>query len=180
MVSMDPFTISTGIAGFLSLTIEIGIAIGKYISNVKSAEKEAQDLLTEVQALQRVLEQLVSFLRGEEAKKISFDETAVLFSVIGSYQGNIQYLYKKLVKVEKSKHSSKFDHLLQRGRWPFQKEECQQLVNTLHRYAQIFEFSLRISNWFAFVPMRLLIIYYIYADQFIYSIVIFSQRHPRI
>ncbi|KAI5810839.1 hypothetical protein BZA77DRAFT_347519 [Pyronema omphalodes] len=144
--SMDPFSVSTGIAGFLSLTIQIGVAIGKYVSDVKSAEKEAQDLYTEIQSLQGVLEQLVGFLRGEETKKISFDDNAVFFSVIGSCQSIIEDLYKKLVKVGISKHSSKFDHLMQRGKWPFQKEECQQLVNTLHRYARIFEFSLHVSN----------------------------------
>lgn len=157
---MDPFTISTGITGFLSLTIEIGTAIGKYISGVKSAEKEAHDLLTEFQALQRILEQLVRFLQGDEAKNVSSDDSYA-FSMISSCQSNVEYLHKKLVQLEKPNHGGKLDYLWQRGTWPFQKDECQQLVNTLHRFAQMFEFSLLISNWFASVPVHLSITLYI-------------------
>jgi hypothetical protein len=38
---MDPFSISTGVAGFLSLAIELTEIIGGYIGDVKSAPEDA-------------------------------------------------------------------------------------------------------------------------------------------
>jgi hypothetical protein len=93
---MDPFTISTGVAGFLSLTIEIIKILNDYASGVSSATKEASDLLAEANALKPVLEQLVEVLRSEEAQQVPFDKNAVLYSTITLCQAKIEGLYKKL------------------------------------------------------------------------------------
>jgi len=37
--------------------------------------------------------------------------------------------------------------LLQRLKWPFEKDECVELVEVLHRCSQTFTFSLTIENW---------------------------------
>ncbi|CCX04765.1 Protein of unknown function [Pyronema omphalodes CBS 100304] len=79
---MDPFTIATGLAGLLSLAIEISGILSGYIGASKSAPKEVHDLLVKVSALQQVLEQLIVFLRSEEARQVSFNKTSVLLSVI--------------------------------------------------------------------------------------------------
>jgi hypothetical protein len=51
---MDPFTISTGVAGFLSLSIELIGILNDYMTSVNSAPKEANDLLIEITALKLV------------------------------------------------------------------------------------------------------------------------------
>jgi hypothetical protein len=53
---MDPISISIGVAGFLSLTLEIINILSNYVSNVKSAPEEANGLLREITALKVVLE----------------------------------------------------------------------------------------------------------------------------
>lgn len=62
---MDPWGISTGVAGFLSLAIEITKILRAYISDAKNALEDANKLLMGVISL----EQLVKFLR-EDAKAL--------------------------------------------------------------------------------------------------------------
>jgi hypothetical protein len=45
---MDPLSISVGVAGFLSLAMEISKILAAYVGDVKSAPEEAHSLLTEV------------------------------------------------------------------------------------------------------------------------------------
>jgi hypothetical protein len=54
--AMDAFTISTGVAGFLSLALEISKILKAYVDGVKSAPEEARNLLVEVTALCHALE----------------------------------------------------------------------------------------------------------------------------
>jgi hypothetical protein len=73
---MDAFTISTGVAGFLSLALEISKILKAYIGGVKSAPEEARNLLVEVTALCHALEQLIQFLRKDYNG--NFAETSAL------------------------------------------------------------------------------------------------------
>jgi hypothetical protein len=91
---MDPFTVSTGVAGFLSLAIEITKILSTYISDVKSAPEDAKTLLAEVTALCSVLEDLVKFLRYDF--KGNFTPTSTLYAAILACQKEIQNLSKKL------------------------------------------------------------------------------------
>jgi hypothetical protein len=143
---MDPFTISTGVAGFLSLAIEIISILNGYIGDVNSAPKDANELLAEINALKLVLEQLIRFLRSDEAKKVKFDDTAILCTAIQACQAKIEDLYKTLRGLEKTK-DNKVRGIIERPKWPFRKEECQRIVEELHRFARTFEFSLSVSNW---------------------------------
>jgi hypothetical protein len=74
--AMDAFTISTGVAGFLSLALEISKILKAYIGGVKSAPEEARNLLVEVTALCHALEQLIQFLRKDYNG--NFAETSAL------------------------------------------------------------------------------------------------------
>jgi nucleoid-associated protein YejK len=123
---MDPFTISTGVAGLLSLSMEIVTVLSGYISDVNSAAKQAQDLPTELTALQAILQQLDKFLCSDEGKQVSFDESAILFSVIKACEDNIRYLYTKLVKFNQ-RTEGKTKNFFARAKWPLHKDECQQL-----------------------------------------------------
>lgn len=143
---MDPFTISTGIAGFLSLTLEIIKVLNDYASGVSSATKEANNLLAEANALKPVLEQLVEFLRSEEAQQVSFDKNAVLYSTI-TLSGKIEGLYKKLRGLCTPKNGG-FGHIVERVQWPLKKDECQQIAEELRRFTTTLQFSCAVKNWF--------------------------------
>ena len=63
---MDPFSIATGLAGLLTLTADIVQVLTDYTGGVKSATKDARSVLTEVTALDHVLQQLIEFLRKDD------------------------------------------------------------------------------------------------------------------
>lgn len=64
---MDPLSAATGVAGLLSLTMQVGLTIGAYANSVKCASKGAQKLEREIQAFSSVLKQLCEFLRSKDA-----------------------------------------------------------------------------------------------------------------
>ncbi|KAF8462760.1 hypothetical protein BDZ91DRAFT_330752 [Kalaharituber pfeilii] len=137
---MDPFTIATGIAGFVPLAIEIGKILKEYISQFKEAPKDAQTILTEITALRYVLQQLTVFLRKEEINGINFHETSALCSVINICGDKIKDLHAKLTKFRAGNFKDRL-------RWPFHRQECLEVAETLHHCAQTIEFSLTITNW---------------------------------
>jgi hypothetical protein len=61
-------------------------------------------------------------------------------------KGKIEGVYKKLDKFCKPK-AGKIRILIESAKWPFKKDECQQIVEELHRFGQTFSFSLTVSNW---------------------------------
>lgn len=60
---MDPLSLSAGVAGVLSLALEMTKILTVYVSDVESAPEEARGLLIEASALCSVLDQLVNFLQ---------------------------------------------------------------------------------------------------------------------
>jgi hypothetical protein len=141
---VDPFTLATGIAGLLKLTIELTKIINEYTGSVKNAPKEAQELFKGLSALGHVLEQLNRFLCSENAKPNSFDHTCVLCFATNTCQDKLQSALRKFMKMsEGSKWSQNFERL----KWPLDKQENLHTVDTLHRCAQTFQFSLTIDGW---------------------------------
>jgi hypothetical protein len=59
---IDPFTLITGVAGLVSLAIQIMQITSDFASSVKDAADSVKDLNRELIALKTVLEQLESFL----------------------------------------------------------------------------------------------------------------------
>lgn len=146
---MDPFSVSTGLAGFLSLTIEITKVLKEYIGNVKSAKEDALTLSTELASLGFVLNQLVKFLRSNDSdlQGTCFDQTSVLHSVIAICKDKLEHVYKRLEKFHKAVTAGKLHGLFERLKWPFEKEECESAIKTLRSCSQIFSFSLSVANW---------------------------------
>lgn len=139
---MDPFTISTGIAGFLALALELVKILTEYTTTVKSAPSEAQTLLTEVVSLSQVLQQLTTFLKKPE-HNINFRDTSVLCSVVTICDAKIKNLHSKLDKFRSA------GGIRDRWKWPFQKQDCYDIAQTLHHCAQIIDLSLTISNGYS-------------------------------
>ena len=148
---IDPFTLSTGVAGVLSLTLEIGAIVHEYVSNVKNASKEARDLLIEVQTLGAVFEQLQVLLRTPEliARIPLFSPQSVLHKVIVSCSEELKDIYHRLEDsaLVQGKGKNVLARSLDRLKWPIGKTSVQDAVLRLHRFSQALTFSLTISNW---------------------------------
>ena len=141
---MDPFTISTGIRGFLSLAIELVDILTEYTNTVKPAAipSDARKLLTEVASLTQVLKQLTDFLKKPE-HDIDFRETSVLCSIVEICDVRIKNLHSKLDKFQSiGKTQGQWS-------WPFTKQECLDIAQTLQHCAETIQLSLTISNGYS-------------------------------
>lgn len=143
---MDPLSISAAVASFLGVAVQISGILQDYVSGVQSAPDEAHNLLSEVTTLSHVLQDLVKFLRGEDLKGRSFDKGSVLHIAIEVCQNPLQKLYVKLGKL-RIPSSGKIAGLVERITWPLKKDEYQQTVSELQRFAQTFQFSRVLPNW---------------------------------
>lgn len=148
----DPFSIASGIAGFLSLAMEITKILVDYTANVKSAPSDVTKMLEEVDALVEVLEQLKDFLEDNsdtisETIKNGFQENSALSTALKICKTEIEKLRRVLHKFKVRRTDKAWLDKLQRLKWPFSKEECLEITQRLNRCSQTFTFSMTISNW---------------------------------
>lgn len=141
----DPLTIATGVAGILSLTIQVAQATVKYIEGVKKAPVAVEEFRQELRALADVLKLFEEFLKVN-ALKVAFKKTSVLYTTNSLCE---QQLRKLLTKLEKNK-GGRFSQAVDRLTWPFDEKDHHRTVEDLHRYVQAFQFALNISGWYVF------------------------------
>jgi hypothetical protein len=153
---MDPLSLSASIAGLISLTIEVTKIISEYRSGFKNAPKEASELSTEVAALHHVLETVLEILINEysNSEDITFDEKNILFSIVDACEEHMNTIHTKMAKLQAAiKGAAKFPILMARLKWPFEREDCHQSIQIIHRYVQTLQVLLIASN--RYVPLHL-------------------------
>jgi hypothetical protein len=128
---MDVVSLAASVAGFLSLAVEITTVLSDFISSARSAPQEAHDLAMEVAALSYVLDALVDILDGDDVRGTTFDQKSILRSVLGACYAHVAAVGKKFSKLQSSNTVTK---IIGRISWPLKRDECQQSVQTLHRY----------------------------------------------
>ncbi|KAI5815433.1 hypothetical protein BZA77DRAFT_344906 [Pyronema omphalodes] len=146
---MDPLSLSASIAGLISLTIEVTKIISEYRSGFKNAPKEASELSTEVAALHHVLETALEILINEysNSEDTTFDEKNILFSIVDACEEHMNVIHTKMAKLQAGiKGAAKFPLLMARLKWPFEREDCQQSIQIIHRYVQTLQVLLIASN----------------------------------
>ena len=133
----DPFSIVNLLATAASLTK----AILSYVAAVKDAPKEVEKLRQSLASLVDVAEQLVDLMEDEDVKK-DFGEVSSLYNAIAEFVVTLDVLQKRL-----DKRAAKGIHkALDRLKWPFAASETQNLIDTLQKYVQVFQFGLTIQG----------------------------------
>jgi hypothetical protein len=140
---MDPLSVASGVAGLLSITIKVGMAIGEYVRSVKGASKDALKLEREIQAFSSVLEQLCEFLQSKDTDVV-FEPTSVLLIATNSCDKELSDLQKKL---EKFSYGDRTSRVLQRLSWPFTEKENRETLDAIHRWTQLYSLSLQTAGW---------------------------------
>lgn len=145
---MDPVSLSSGIAGLLTLAIQVSSVIADFAIAVKEGPKDIKELHQELLLLGEVLSQLQDFLRSEKVKGRSFDSNSVMQSAISSCKVRIERIGDKL----RPSVGGKMSRLIDRLKWPFESKEVAEMVTNLRSYTQAFQFSLTIEGWWAPQP----------------------------
>ena len=140
---MDPFTLATGIAGILSLTLEVTKIVADYTKSVKAAADESHALAVELSGLTSVLESLKKFLASDGAR-FDFQNTSVLYSTTSTCHGKLISIRSTLKKfMERSEGMMWYRRIA----WPIKRDEHKETVATLHQCMGIFQFSLSVDGW---------------------------------
>jgi Fungal N-terminal domain of STAND proteins len=141
---MDPFSIATGVAGLLSLVIQLSQITIAYTSSVSGASRSVNELQLELKSLQHVLEQLKSFLE-RQPNLGPFKDTSALLATNSFCQTKLEALLAKLEHLNKG---GKIRMLLRALKWPMNEVENREFVIELHRCTQIFGLSLTVQGWY--------------------------------
>lgn len=137
----DPFSLAAGIAGLISLTLEITKTTRQYIRGVRRASKEVLELLQELAALAYVLRQLDIFLKSDGVGNPNFNQTSVLFQTYNACEKELKEIGLKLQKRRSDRK------LFQALKWPLVGQEHQQFLGAIRRSAQTFQIALTIDGW---------------------------------
>jgi hypothetical protein len=145
---MDPLSISAAVAGFLTLEGQIAGTLQDYVDGVQSAPDEIRSLLLEVMAFCEVVKDFDGFLHKptNDHNGCSFQSSPVLCIAIKACQCQLEELRGKLANLSETCSNKKLPGWIGRIKWPLKKDELQQTVVDLQRFARIFQFSMVIQN----------------------------------
>ena len=158
---MDPLTLATGLAGLLSLAIELTNICHCYLSAVRQARQSVQDFIRELICLKKVLSDLQDKVILDPDIAAAFDGRCS--SIIENLQSHSTMASKQpaaltvmdlcktkldnLIKILKTNSSgSRARSTIIRLVWPLREEAMQKAVDSLHRYMSILETSISIDN----------------------------------
>ena len=142
---------AAGVAGLVSLTIEVlGISY-KYINGVRNASPSARQFLNELQNLQIVLQRVEQEAHQNTELEVFGEAGSSLLSIKESSE-YIGLLQKVRDKLQQRQTSSIRNSLT----WPFSKEEVLDLTNSLHRHLEIYTTALGVDSLYVhlFNPIK--------------------------
>ena len=137
---VDPLSLATGIAGLISLSLEVTRVAQQYIHDVRSSSKHIEDFLQELAVLSDVLRQLEAFLKKDEVGEHSFDQTSVLVKTYEACRSSLERT-RSTLQGRTNEH-----RLLTALTWPFVGKEHQQIISATLRWIHTFQFALTIEG----------------------------------
>ena len=140
---MDPLSIAAGIAGLLSLTLQVSKGIKTFAAAAIHERRDVHNLVGEIESIHSVLEELFSFLKGPQVNAIVFQHSSALQIAMETCTRTIEDLQKRLQKLE----AGRLARSLERLKWPFSEKENQKVLETLGRCAATFQFALTVEGW---------------------------------
>ena len=139
---MDGVSVASGVAGLITLAIQVSDEIYRYVKAISERAKNAKELHSELLLLGEVLSQLADFLHSEQVKGTAFDEHSVLQRSISECKDRIERIGDKLKPKEGNRLVRTMDKLV----WPFKEETIRQLMENLRRFRSTFEFAVTIRG----------------------------------
>lgn len=136
--------LASGIAGLISLGLELTTITYKYINDVRDAPEESKQLHSELTALLKALEGLELFLKTQDTRQTPFTSTSALVASTNVCENDLKYLKSRLVKFEEVYEKKKW---YRRLAWPFQKDEHTHVLRRIKDYSQTFHFSVSLEGW---------------------------------
>ena len=137
--------IASGVAGLVSLTIEVFGISYKYINGVRDAPSSARRFLKEIEDLQTVLRRVEHYASNDNQVELFGDTGSCLLSIDKSNE-YIDLLQKVRDKLQQRQTSSSFRTSLKALTWPFTEKETLALTESLHRHLEIYNTALAVDS----------------------------------
>ena len=139
---MDGVSVASGVAGLITLALQLSGTIAEYASAVKDKPHAVAEFENELSILSEVLGQLSEVLSSDRLKSRQFDRNSVLQRAIIDCDRRMARISEKL----RPKNGGRLSRALDRLKWPFEQKEVLQMVENLRRFTQTFQFALSIEN----------------------------------
>ena len=136
--------IASGVAGLVSLTIEVFGITYKYVHGVRDASSSVRQFLMELENLQKVLLRVEQVAKETDERKVFGDVGSCLLSIKESneYIGLLENVRDKL---QQRQTPSSSRNKLKALTWPFSEKETLALANFLHRHLEIYNIALTVD-----------------------------------
>ncbi|KAK0517520.1 hypothetical protein JMJ35_000675 [Cladonia borealis] len=134
----DPFSIISLLDTAASLTK----VVLQYASAVKNAPDELEKLKRGFTSVHDVFEQLTE-LMGDDDFRQEFADVSALYIATGDFVVTMEILEKTLKRLGAANGASR---TVIRIKWPFERTKTQELIQTLQKYIQVFQFALTIKG----------------------------------
>lgn len=136
--------LASGIAGLISLGIDLTERTYDYIRAVYDAPENAKQLHRELSALIQSLGGLQRFLRSQDSGQKHFKDTSALVVSTKVCKEDLNHLRLRLVRFKEIYEKKKW---YRRLAWPFQEEEHIYVLKRIKGYIQTFHFSVSLEGW---------------------------------
>lgn len=138
--------IASGIAGLLSLTIEVIQISSAYINGVRGASSTVQRFLNELGDLKSVLTKIDEMSKETDDIQIFGNDG---HSCLVSVQEGMSYMALLISvrnRLDTRATDGSFRMKLKALTWPFSEEKTLSLIESLHRHLNIYQTALTIDN----------------------------------
>jgi hypothetical protein len=140
--AMDGVSVASGIAGLVTLALQISGTIREYVVAAKNKSKDIEELQDELVLLSENLNNLHDIFEDEKLQGRSIDPDSVLWNAITDCRRRIERIGEELLPST----GGKVDRALDKLKWPFQAKEVLKMVENLRRFSNIFQFAINIEN----------------------------------
>ena len=137
--------IASGIAGLISLTIEVYGISYKYINGVRNANASACRFLDELKNSETVLRRIEEFSKENDQVEVFGQSGACILSITKSNE-YIDLLHKVRNKLEQRQTGSSMRDGIKSLTWPFSEKETSALADSLHRHLEIYNTAFAVDN----------------------------------
>ena len=141
----EALEIVTGIAGLVSLTIEVFGISYKYISRVRNASSSARRFLKELEALQSVLLRVEQFAKDSNQPEVFGHAGSCLLSIKES-NDYIDLLQTVRHKLQQRQSPSSLRSKIKACTWPYSEKDTLALTKSFHRHLEVYNTAMAVDT----------------------------------
>ena len=143
---MDPLSISASIVGITTAAFQVSRLLKPFIDNATGAPTSARNVLMEVTGIHASLQQLQSFLMGNEEAAKSRRSLIMVEQVIIVFTDCVS-IFSELEQTLESLKTGEHMRLIDRVKWASKESAISKLITRLQASKASLNFMLTILTW---------------------------------